>query len=115
MQAHGNRIYAADSAEAFFMFQYKKADKQIQLFAENTAPRHVSASCIVDSDTIAGGDKFGNIVINRLPENPVEQIEESTNEFNVGVLQPAPNKVLCVGCYRGLVLCAFSHNTSATL
>jgi len=48
--------------------RYHRGDNQLVIFADDTSPRWVTASTMVDYDTVAGGDKFGNIWINRLRE-----------------------------------------------
>jgi len=45
----------------------QKIAASLNLFADSVAPRHVTAQCVIDYDTICGGDKFGNIWISRLP------------------------------------------------
>lgn len=52
---------------------------------------------MVDYDTIAGGDKFGNFFVDRLnPETSKEIDEDSTGNrllYEKGYLNGAPNKV----------------------
>uniref|UniRef100_A0A7E4WC14 CPSF_A domain-containing protein n=1 Tax=Panagrellus redivivus TaxID=6233 RepID=A0A7E4WC14_PANRE len=38
-------------------------DNRIVVFADETTPRYVRATCIVDYDTVAIGDRFGNISV----------------------------------------------------
>ena len=39
--------------------KYKKSENQMYIFADDTNPRWVTASEMLDYDTVAGGDKFG--------------------------------------------------------
>lgn len=45
-----------------------------KIFADDTAPRYVTSSAILDYDTMAGADKFGNLFVVRLPEKVNEDI-----------------------------------------
>eukprot|EP00455_Lapot_gusevi_P007010 TRINITY_DN1300_c0_g1_i2.p1 TRINITY_DN1300_c0_g1~~TRINITY_DN1300_c0_g1_i2.p1 ORF type:complete len:319 (+),score=110.17 TRINITY_DN1300_c0_g1_i2:51-959(+) len=79
LHGQADRIYAADLAENFHFLKYKKNnEKQMYLFAENTAPRHLTCSTVVDFDTVAGGDKFGNIAVSRLPTDFTDDIEDTS-------------------------------------
>jgi len=64
---YGDRIYVGDLCEAFQYVKYKKAEKQFYVFADNTAPRYLTSSCVIDYESMAGADKFGNIFVSRLP------------------------------------------------
>lgn len=50
----GDRIWVGDMCESVFLCKYKKAEKQLQIVADTTSPRYLTATCIVDYDTIAG-------------------------------------------------------------
>lgn len=52
--------------------------------------------CILDYDTIAGADKFGNIFIVRLPSSVSDDVDNPTGSrllWDAGMLNGAPNKV----------------------
>ena len=57
----GNRVIVADIQDSFHFVRYKRAENQLIIFADDTNPRWVTASCLLDYDTVAGADKFGNI------------------------------------------------------
>lgn len=63
----GRRVYAGDLQEGFFYLRHKKADNKLYPFAEVVGSRYVTAGLVLDYDTVAGADKFGNFFINRLP------------------------------------------------
>ena len=52
---------------------------------------------MVDYDTIAGGDKFGNFYIDRLPSETSEEVDEDPTGnkimYEKGYLMGAPHKV----------------------
>lgn len=58
------------------MCKYKKQEKVIHVFADMTSPRYLTSTCIVDYETMAGGDKFGNLVISRLPDDQSKQASD---------------------------------------
>jgi len=99
--AHGNRIYVSDVQESVHYVRYKRQDNQLILFADETNPRWVTTSCVLDYDTVAVADKFGNVGVVRLPPNTSDEIDEDPSGtkalWDRGVLSGASNKleVLC--------------------
>ena len=61
IQTMGPRIFVCDSQESCFFMRYKHEDNQIIIFADDTLPRFVTSFSILDFNTIAVGDKFGNL------------------------------------------------------
>lgn len=59
----GNRIIASDVQDSFHFVRYKRQENQLIVFADDTNPRCITASCSLDYNTVAGADKFGNITI----------------------------------------------------
>ena len=59
----GNRVVVADIQESFHFVRYKRAENQLIVFADDTNPRWITAMCLLDYDTVAGADKFGNITV----------------------------------------------------
>lgn len=57
-------VYAQES---FHYLRYKTSENTIYSYADDLAPRHLSAALPLDYDTVAGGDKFGNFFVVRLP------------------------------------------------
>ena len=76
IQNMGPRIYASDIQESVFFVRYKRADNQLVLFADDTLPRFVTTTGILDYDTVAIADKFGNLGVVRLPSNVDDEIDE---------------------------------------
>ncbi|KAF0975772.1 hypothetical protein FDP41_005099 [Naegleria fowleri] len=93
----GNRIYVGDISESFHFVKYNVQENTLTIFADNTTPRWLTASALLDYNTIAGGDKFGNFFISRLPNDVSDDIEEATNGkekwiWERGLLNGAPQK-----------------------
>ena len=67
LAAAGDRVYACDAAESAHFLAYRPADNAFYAFADDTVPRHIAAALPLDYDTLATGDKFGNLAVLRLP------------------------------------------------
>lgn len=63
INAVGNRIMVGDNQESFFYVRYKRQDNQLIIFADDTNPRWITTACLLDCNTAAGADKFGNVSI----------------------------------------------------
>ncbi|KAI6230100.1 hypothetical protein M3Y99_01100900 [Aphelenchoides fujianensis] len=72
----GSGIVVSDTEESIHFMRYKKAENQLVVFADETTPRYVTATCLLDYDTVAVGDRFGSISIQRLPKNVIEEVQE---------------------------------------
>ena len=73
---YGSRIYASDAQESVFFVRYKRADNQLVIFADDTMPRFVTTTTLLDFDTLAVADKFGNVSVVRLPSKADDDIDE---------------------------------------
>src|SRR5262249_29462569 len=66
-------------------------------FADDIVPRWITASVMVDYDTVAGGDKFGNFFVLRLPRELSDELADDSagNKlfFEREYLNGAPTKV----------------------
>ncbi|XP_074601621.1 splicing factor 3b subunit 3 [Brevipalpus obovatus] len=76
VQAMGSRIYVCDVQESVYFVRYKHSDNQLVIFADDTTPRWVTASCLLDYHTVAVGDKFGNISVLRIPHGASDDVDE---------------------------------------
>ncbi|CAL1266321.1 unnamed protein product [Larinioides sclopetarius] len=76
LHAVGNRIIVGDIQESFFYVRYKRQDNQLIIFADDTNPRWITCACLLDPNTAAGADKFGNISVIRLPTAISDEVEE---------------------------------------
>lgn len=57
--------------------------------------RYVSASCVLDYDTVGGADKFGNVWVLQLPYKANDDIDNPTGSrmlWDQGLLNGAPTK-----------------------
>ncbi|KAL4657067.1 splicing factor 3B subunit 3 [Arapaima gigas] len=72
----GQRVIIADVQESLFWVRYKRNENQLIIFADDTYPRWVTTACLLDYDTMACADKFGNISVVRLPPNTSDDVDE---------------------------------------
>ncbi|KAI5623964.1 splicing factor 3B subunit 3, partial [Silurus asotus] len=72
----GQRVIVSDIQESLFWVRYKRNENQLIIFADETNPRWVTTACLLDYDTMATADKFGNISIVRLPQNTSDDVDE---------------------------------------
>merc|ERR1712216_544824 len=96
LDAIGDRVIVGDVQESFFYCKYHRSENRITTFADYSCPRWITASCLLDYDTMVGADKFGNIFISRLPEKINDDLEEDPTAFagkTGGLLNGAPHKV----------------------
>jgi len=104
LQAMGSRLYVGDVQESAFFVKYKREDNQLVIFADDTLPRWTTASCVLDYDTVAVADKFGNLSLLRLPPNVNDEIDEDPTGvkslWDRGWLGGASQKVDTMACYH---------------
>ncbi|XP_066156832.1 splicing factor 3B subunit 3 [Euwallacea fornicatus] len=104
IQAIGKRIYVSDIQESVFMVRYKRAENQLIIFADDTHPRWITSTCILDYDSVATADKFGNVSILRLPPNVTDDVEEDPTGnkalWDRGLLNGASQKANTIATFH---------------
>lgn len=102
LQASGDRIFVGDSVESVHFVRYRRLEKTLSIFADDVFPRFTTALCVLDHDTVAAADKFGNVYVLRLPEGASDSVEVSSGVrqlWDVGLLNGAPSKLECLTHY----------------
>ncbi|GLC59841.1 hypothetical protein PLESTB_001541500 [Pleodorina starrii] len=93
----GPRIFVGDAQESVHLMRFKKADNAFYIFADDIAPRYLTSLLPLDYDTVAAGDKFGNVVVLRLPREASQQVEDDPTGGKMaaasGRLNGAPHKL----------------------
>jgi splicing factor 3B subunit 3 len=101
LHTRGSRIYVGDMQESVFWVAYKPPENRLLVFADDTQSRWTSSVCVVDYNTVAVGDRFGNIFVNRLDLKESEQVDDDPTGAGVlhekQILMGAPHKteMLC--------------------
>lgn len=97
LQTQGNRIIVSDSHESVSYCVYKFQDNKLIPFADDMIARHTTAAAMVDYETVAGGDKFGNLWLVRCPPKASEEADEDNSGAHLlhekGYLNGAPNRL----------------------
>lgn len=82
--------------ESIFFAAYKPPENRLIVFADDGQPRWITCSTMVDYDTVAAGDKFGNVFINRLSRQISEEVDNDPTGAGVlhekAFLAGAPHK-----------------------
>lgn len=76
IQTRGQRCFVSDVQESVYCIRYKRNENQLIIFADDTFPRWITSTTMLDYDTIATADKFGNIAILRLPHSVNDDVDE---------------------------------------
>jgi splicing factor 3B subunit 3 len=67
---------------------YKPPENRLLVFADDMQPRWVTCAVMVDYNTVAAGDRFGNIFVNRLDPKISDQIDDDPT--GAGILHEKP-------------------------
>lgn len=99
----GGRIVIGDLQESVHYASYIASDNKIVVFADDKAPRWITCSAMIDYDTVAAGDKFGNFFVDRLPQKVSQEIDDDdagSRSVGKGYLHGAGHKVDLVAHYH---------------
>ena len=96
LATQGSRIIVGDMQESIQFAVYKAPENRLLTFADDSQPRWVTAMTMVDYNTIAAGDRFGNVFVNRLDPKVSEQVDDDPTGAGIlhekGILMGAPHK-----------------------
>lgn len=76
LQTQGSRIVVSDVRESVTYVVYKFQENILIPFVDDSVPRWTTKTAMVDYDTTAGGDKFGNLWIVRCPRKISDEADE---------------------------------------
>ena len=62
----GQRIYVSDVSQSMFFCVYRRPENAIAVVALDKVPRWATCTELLDHDTVACGDRFGNVFVLRL-------------------------------------------------
>ncbi|XP_049849343.1 uncharacterized protein LOC126318446 [Schistocerca gregaria] len=91
----GERIIVGDLQESIHFVKYSRPDS-LSILADDITPRWMTCCEILDYNTVAGSDKFGNVFIMRLPEKVAQLENDPTGKatpYVQGYLCGAPHKL----------------------
>ncbi|CAG8975436.1 hypothetical protein HYALB_00010383 [Hymenoscyphus albidus] len=97
LQTQGSRIVVSDVQESVVMVVYKFQENRLIPFVDDTIARWTSCTTMVDYETVAGGDKFGNLWLLRCPAKASEEADEEGSGAHLlherQYLQGAPHRL----------------------
>ncbi|MCJ1340592.1 pre-mRNA-splicing factor rse1, partial [Bachmanniomyces sp. S44760] len=97
LQTQGSRIIVSDVQESVVFVVYKYQENILIPFVDDTVARWTTCSTMVDYETVAGGDKFGNLWLLRCPQKASEEADEDGSGAHLvherQYLQGAPNRL----------------------
>lgn len=76
LDTQGSRIVVGDVQQGITCVAYKPASNKLIPFVDDTIARWTTCSAMVDYESVAGGDKFGNMFIVRCPPKASEEADE---------------------------------------
>jgi splicing factor 3B subunit 3 len=76
LSTQGSRVIVGDVQQGITYVAYKAATNKLVPFADDTIARWTTCSTMVDYESVAGGDKFGNMFIVRCPPKASEEADE---------------------------------------
>ena len=97
LQTQGSRIIVSDVQESVTYVVYKFQENLLIPFVDDIISRWTTCMTMVDYETVAGGDKFGNLWLLRCPEKASEEADEEGSGAHLvherQYLQGAPNRL----------------------
>ena len=97
LQTQGSRIVVSDVQESITMVVYKFQENKLIPFVDDTISRWTTCTTMVDYETVAGGDKFGNLWLLRCPPKASEEADEEGSGAHLlherQYLQGAPHRL----------------------
>ncbi|KAF9652978.1 hypothetical protein BDM02DRAFT_3160528 [Thelephora ganbajun] len=96
LNTQGSRIIVGDMQESVHYAVYKAPENRLLVFADDTQPRWTTATAMLDYNTVAAADRFGNVFVNRLDSKVSDQVDDDPTGAGIlhekGILMGAPHK-----------------------
>jgi splicing factor 3B subunit 3 len=97
LQTQGSRIIVSDVQESVSYCVYKFQENKLIPFVDDVIARWTTCATMVDYETVAGGDKFGNLWLVRCPQKASEEADEDGSGAHLTherqYLSGAPNRL----------------------
>ncbi|KAM0753797.1 Pre-mRNA-splicing factor RSE1 [Meredithblackwellia eburnea MCA 4105] len=116
LSTQGSRILVGDVQESVHYAVYKAPENRLIVFADDTSPRWTTAATMVDYQTVAAGDKFGNLFVNRLAKSVSDEVDDDPTGASImhekSYLMGAPHKTGLLCHYHVNDIITSIHKTS---
>ncbi|KAL1899726.1 pre-mRNA-splicing factor rse1 [Ceratocystis pirilliformis] len=100
LNSQGSRITVGDVMQGMTFVVYKTSSNKLIPFADDSINRWSTCSALVDYESVAGGDKFGNFWIVRAPVKDSEEADEDPSGTHLlhtrGYLHGTPARLSCM-------------------
>ena len=83
LNSQGGRVIVGDVQQGVTFVTYKPATNKLIPFADDTIARWTTCTTMVDYESVAGGDKFGNVFIVRCPSKASEEADEESTGLHL--------------------------------
>ena len=97
LNTQGSRIVVSDVQESVIYVVFKYQDSRLIPFCDDMIPRYTTCATMIDYETTAGGDKFGNLFLVRCPEKASAESDEDPAGGHLlherSYLQGTPNRL----------------------
>ncbi|OJJ49096.1 hypothetical protein ASPZODRAFT_60110 [Penicilliopsis zonata CBS 506.65] len=97
LQTQGSRIVVSDVQESVTYVVYKYQENRLIPFVDDSVSRWTTTSTMLDYETVAGGDKFGNFWVVRCPKKTSDEADEDGSGAHLvherGYLHGTPNRL----------------------
>lgn len=93
LNSQGSRIIVGDVQQGISMLVYKPDQNKLLPFVDDTIARWTTCSTMVDYETVAGGDKFGNLWVLRCPEKVSAEADDAGFTQTREYLHGAPGRL----------------------
>lgn len=104
LNTQGSRIIVGDAQESISYAVYKAPENRLLVFADDTAPRWITSTTMLDYETVVAGDKFGNVFVNRLASSVSAQVDDDPTGAGIlhekGFLMGAPHKTKLIAHFH---------------
>lgn len=116
LATQGSRILVGDMQESVSFAVYKPPENRLLVFADDSQPRWITAMAMVDYNTVAAGDRFGNVFVNRLDAKISDQVDDDPTGAGIlhekGLLMGAPHKTKMIAHFHVGDLITSIHKVS---
>ncbi|KAL9056704.1 MAG: hypothetical protein Q9162_002773 [Coniocarpon cinnabarinum] len=76
LESQGSRIIIADQKESITFMKYDPVQNELTPFADDVCSRWATCMTMVDYETVAAGDKFGNLFLVRCPKDISDEVDQ---------------------------------------
>lgn len=83
LNSQGSRIIVGDVQQGVTYVTYKPSTNKLIPFVDDNTARWTTCTTMVDYESVAGGDKFGNIFIVRCPAKASEEADEEQSGLHL--------------------------------